>query len=566
MQSFFKMPRTVRPATVKTETASESSSHNSSTSVDSRWSRKQEKEQLSGLNDRLAVYIERVRNLESENAHLHVQIDQAEEVERREREVTVSRYESKVDELRRELEQIRHEKTKLEIEHNKQSNMYNEYKSENNKLTKKLQEAEKHVEKLNADLERCKASLNDAQAAKTKLEKDQTSMRAELSDYEYKHRTLQEKLDNEMLLRSDLQNKLKAQENDLACLKKYHADELKEIRQKRHVEISSFTTEVENHYKDKLQDHLKEMRADFETRFAQNRAEIDELYQNKLNEAMENATQHRNLSIEAREEVARQKMKVKEVEELLHSQNDKLQILTARTKELEYLLKYEKDLSDVRIKQRDERIQELENEIAHMMNEYRDLMDIKIQLDTELMAYHKLLEGEENRLRINASHESDTSNSSFPGVIQPTIRRAIKRRRLGHFSLGGIFQTVKKFACTGDSTDVIAIQEIDADGKFIKITNGSDLMKSIGGWTLVCTGGEREVTFKFRQAQIIEAHEAITVWSNNAEMEQLDGVKNIQMKNQIWPAADAMRAELFNANKESIAWKNCVAQSEEFIQ
>lgn len=50
--------------------------------------------------------------------------------------------------------------------------------------------------------------------------------------------------------------------------------------------------------------------------------------------------------------------------------------------------------------QSDERICSLENEIAKMMTEYQDLMDIKIQLDTELLAYQKLLEGEENRLAL----------------------------------------------------------------------------------------------------------------------------------------------------------------------
>lgn len=54
-------------------------------------------------------------------------------------------------------------------------------------------------------------------------------------------------------------------------------------------------------------------------------------------------------------------------------------------------------MNDHKLQQRDERIAELEKEISDMISDYRDLMDLKIQLDTELQAYQKLLEGEETR-------------------------------------------------------------------------------------------------------------------------------------------------------------------------
>lgn len=49
-----------------------------------RISRLQEKEELSALNDRLAVYIDRVRSLELENDRLHVKVSEKEEVTTRE--------------------------------------------------------------------------------------------------------------------------------------------------------------------------------------------------------------------------------------------------------------------------------------------------------------------------------------------------------------------------------------------------------------------------------------------------------------------------------------------------
>jgi hypothetical protein len=41
--------------------------------------------------------------------------------------------------------------------------------------------------------------------------------------------------------------------------------------------------------------------------------------------------------------------------------------------------------------------QELKATNDKLINDYQDLFDLKVQLDTELQAYHKLLEGEESR-------------------------------------------------------------------------------------------------------------------------------------------------------------------------
>jgi predicted nucleic acid-binding Zn-ribbon protein len=56
--------------------------------------------------------------------------------------------------------------------------------------------------------------------------------------------------------------------------------------------------------------------------------------------------------------------------------------------------------ADIRIQQRDDQITQLQTEIENLTNDYQDLLDLKVKLDTELNAYHQMLEQEEARFLI----------------------------------------------------------------------------------------------------------------------------------------------------------------------
>lgn len=81
-----------------------------------RITRLQEKEELSHLNDRLAVYIDKVRSLESENSVLHLQISEKEEVRSRELTGLKSLYETELADARRSLDDTAKERARLQIE------------------------------------------------------------------------------------------------------------------------------------------------------------------------------------------------------------------------------------------------------------------------------------------------------------------------------------------------------------------------------------------------------------------------------------------------------------------
>ncbi|MGH0166987.1 UNVERIFIED_CONTAM: hypothetical protein FKN15_051648 [Acipenser sinensis] len=81
-----------------------------------RITRLQEKDDLRNLNDRLAVYIDKVRSLESENSVLQLQISEKEDVRSRELTGLKSLYENELADTRKSLDDTARERAKLQIE------------------------------------------------------------------------------------------------------------------------------------------------------------------------------------------------------------------------------------------------------------------------------------------------------------------------------------------------------------------------------------------------------------------------------------------------------------------
>ena len=81
-----------------------------------RISRLQEKRELSELNDRLAVYIDKVRSLESENTVLHLQISEKRDETSREVSGLKALYETELADTRISLDETAKERSWLQIE------------------------------------------------------------------------------------------------------------------------------------------------------------------------------------------------------------------------------------------------------------------------------------------------------------------------------------------------------------------------------------------------------------------------------------------------------------------
>ena len=71
--------------------------------------------------------------------------------------------------------------------------------------------------------------------------------------------------------------------------------------------------------------------------------------------------------------------------------------LKSHLEQLELQLRKEQDEHHITVAAKDAEIDRLKRLVEDQLREYRDLLDVKIQLDTEITAYRKLLELEESR-------------------------------------------------------------------------------------------------------------------------------------------------------------------------
>ncbi|VDM81255.1 unnamed protein product, partial [Strongylus vulgaris] len=270
-------------------------------------SRTQEKEQLTGLNSRLATYIDKVRQLEAENNRLTVQIKDIEVVEKKERNNLAERFEAERARLRSALEDAREQAAKYAVERDSAIGEHERLASKVAKLERDLKKSEEDRLSALSLAESSTAKQKNMQNRLDKAEGDVANLEKEVARLRMQLAALQKNLEDESVLRAAANAKIQALSEDLEFQKKQHKSALEEVRHKRQVDMTTYAKQINDEYQSKLQDQLAEMRARFQSQLAANKGAFEEAYKNKLNDARERAEA-------AHDEAARMRVRVHELE------------------------------------------------------------------------------------------------------------------------------------------------------------------------------------------------------------------------------------------------------------
>ncbi|CAB1460478.1 unnamed protein product [Pleuronectes platessa] len=524
-----------------------------------RITRLQEKHQLRDLNDRLAHYIDTVRSLESENSVLHQQISEKEDVRSREVTGLKALYETELADARRCLDDSSKERAWLQIELGK-------FKSENEQLLhnyhKKDSEAagaQARLKDLEAQLNSKEAMLATALSEKRGLEATMTDMREELQELDTGLTQTKKHLSDEMLLRVDLENRCQSLTEDKDFRKSMHEEEVKEARQRYETRLVEVDSGRKEEYEYKLTEALTDMRAQNEEQIKIYKDNMEGTYMAKLEDLHRLSEMNGASANVAREELRESSGRIESLCAQLTGLQKETRGWRDRIMELESALSQEKDKSRKLMADKERELMEIQAKMQQQLNEYEQLLDVKLALDMEINAYRKLLEGEEERLKLSPSPSSrvTVSRASSSSRSLQTTRGKRKRVDVEEQEASSSVSIAHSASATGS----ICIDEIDTDGKFICLQHSGDEDQAMGGFELIKTTGNATATYNFTPKYILKAGQKVTVWASDAGVSSKPPTDLLWKNQSSWASGEDVHVVLINPQGEEVAKRTTTYQT-----
>ncbi|XP_070543549.1 lamin-B1-like isoform X2 [Ptychodera flava] len=519
----------------------------------SRRSRIQEKNELQDLNDRLANYIDKVRQLEADNTRLQVQVTRVEETQTREVTNLKAAYESELSDTRRLLDSTSKEKARLQIEHDKWKNQAEDFGARLSKAERDLAQAEKKILALESTLSDKEAKLKTALNEKHHFEEEFNRLKRDYGNKEKQLDISKKQLEDETLLRVEVENRLQSLKEELAFKEELHKGEVLEMKRQKEVTITEVDNRAREEYESKMQEGLQELREQYEDQAQQLKDETEQLFHSKLTTMKIMAEKYSNDSAAAKDELRISRTKIDNLTSQVTSLKAQNDALLSRVSDLEKQLADEQEAAAIALKERDRDLEELRNSIAEQLKEYEELMGIKIALDMEIAAYRKLLEGEESRLNISPSPKSQKLIKGSKQQRSTPMRqvRGSKRRRIDESSL----------SASATASGAVHIIETDNEGLSIKLQNLSEKDQALGGWQLKRQVDDAdEITYKFAARYVLKANATVTIWAQDAGKSHSPPT-DLVWKVKSFGSGDASKTALVDNSGEVMATRTVTRQS-----